>query len=365
MDWFHALAFIALSALLLALFARSYAPSAWEQCTSRVRAGTAQCCSLASRAAAALLAACTSWCPCLAQVQTVCAEAVHSCRRTLATLRAAAAAVLPAWLMVHLVPAGHRPRGESTDGARQPLLGDVELGMGLGDGGRRQVVQGSDEEGNSPLAHPRSPQTSHGEKEPGAAGGSGHGQATVGAAGRSPQRLLTAQLKAPPEAPLVLTPDFVDFLLPHLPRRCHTPRWRLAFHTHVHGYNLSTLYRRCKGVRDCLLVVLSSSGAAAAAFTCRPWVVQRHFFGTGESAVFSLQPQQEHYGWSGQNKLFQLAQPASLAVGGGGAGFGLCLEGDLQAGTSSPCKTFSNPASLLQTERFDIVAVEVWATSAA
>jgi hypothetical protein len=105
---------------------------------------------------------------------------------------------------------------------------------------------------------------------------------------------------------------------------------------------------------------MSKQGHTMAAFTSRAWRLQRHFFGTGESTVFTLHPELAAYPWSQANKLFQLAKPQALALGGGDGGFALYLGDALQKGTSSACATFGNNGSLLGEEQFQVVCVELW-----
>jgi len=165
----------------------------------------------------------------------------------------------------------------------------------------------------------------------------------------------------PADLKLVLNAQSLKLILQHLPRRCQGSNWKCIFHTHADGYSLPTLYRKAARYPDTVLVVVGKSGHTVAAFASRPWRPQRHFFGTGETVLFALQPHAVEYKWTQNNKLFQLAKPSALALGGGGDGFALYLNDTLQKGSSGGCDTFGNASSLLGENQCEIICVELWA----
>jgi hypothetical protein len=65
------------------------------------------------------------------------------------------------------------------------------------------------------------------------------------------------------------------------------------------------------------------------------------------------------YKWSRRNKYFQFLAGEGLAMGGGGT-FAWFLDADLCYGASGLCDTFLSPP-LSTTERFTVIALEVWA----
>ena len=191
--------------------------------------------------------------------------------------------------------------------------------------------------------------------------GGGHSPvASSQGGGAGGNRLPTLQ-RYPADLKPVLSTASIRLIHKQLPRRCVGAAWKCVFHTHADGYSLPTLYRKAAPFADCVLVVVSKSGHTMAAFTCRPWRTQRHFFGTGETMLFELQPEQQVHKWTQHNKLFQLAKPQALALGGGGDGFALYLSDTLQKGTSAASATFGNPGSLLGDEQCEIICVELWA----
>ncbi|MPC97048.1 TLD domain-containing protein 2 [Portunus trituberculatus] len=87
--------------------------------------------------------------------------------------------------------------------------------------------------------------------------------------------------------------------------------------------------------------------------------VSELYYGTGESFLFSFQPEFQVFSWTGENTFFVKGNNESLIVGGGDGNFGLWLDGDLYQGRTQPCKTFNNP-QLTDSEDFIIKAVECW-----
>jgi TLD len=67
------------------------------------------------------------------------------------------------------------------------------------------------------------------------------------------------------------------------------------------------------------------------------------------------------YPWTGLNRDFQYCDPGRklIGFGGGGARFGLCIEGDFRTGSTGPCETFGNE-KLGSDENFRVADIEVW-----
>ena len=99
-------------------------------------------------------------------------------------------------------------------------------------------------------------------------------------------------------------------------------------------------------------------------FCAYPWPPR--YYGTGETWIFSFHnlPPEEIaiYRWTRANELFVISSPDQLAFGGGG-GFGMSLDGDLDNGVSNSCATFGN-RRLSSTEFFKTLNVELFALTA-
>ena len=128
-----------------------------------------------------------------------------------------------------------------------------------------------------------------------------------------------------------------------LPRSVSTMSYRKLFATRRDGFSLSHLLRLCEGVHPVLIVVKSRAGNTFGAFvTAELAKTGDKYVGTGESFVFTLDPEPARYGWSKRNVYFLAVGPRSLVVGGGGVGAALELDDELCLGASFRSATFEN-----------------------
>ncbi|KAM4736166.1 oxidation resistance protein 1a isoform 4-T4 [Anableps anableps] len=165
-------------------------------------------------------------------------------------------------------------------------------------------------------------------------------------------------LKEPSE---LLEADQIEKLAKNLPPRTIGYPWTLAFGTSKHGMSIKTLYRAMQGQdTPVLLVIKDSDGQVFGALASEPFKVSDGFYGTGETFLFTFNPEFEVYKWTGDNMFFIKGDMDSLAFGGGSGEFGLWLDGDLYHGRSHSCKTFGNPM-LSKKEDFYVQDIEVWA----
>jgi hypothetical protein len=136
--------------------------------------------------------------------------------------------------------------------------------------------------------------------------------------------------------------------------------WERVFSTETHGLNIDRFYLAAHSHRATLLVIQDVQGDIFGAFnteTWKPHYGELEYFGSGQSFLFTFarKQQQQHghnnhnnipeieaYMWTGANSYFMLATDESIAVGGGGKGFGLFIDGDFKAGTTARCTTFGN-----------------------
>ncbi|XP_015238834.1 PREDICTED: oxidation resistance protein 1 isoform X2 [Cyprinodon variegatus] len=165
-------------------------------------------------------------------------------------------------------------------------------------------------------------------------------------------------LKEPSE---LLEADQIEKLARNLPPRTIGYPWTLAFGTSKHGMSIKTLYRAMQGQdTPVLLVIKDSDGQVFGALASEPFKVSEGFYGTGETFLFTFNPDFQVYKWTGDNMFFIKGDMDSLAFGGGSGEFGLWLDGDLYHGRSHSCKTFGNPM-LSKKEDFFVQDIEVWA----
>ncbi|KAM9723625.1 oxidation resistance protein 1a isoform 3-T3 [Menidia menidia] len=159
----------------------------------------------------------------------------------------------------------------------------------------------------------------------------------------------------------LLEADQIEKLARNLPPRTIGYPWTLAFGTAKHGMSIKTLYRAMQGQdTPVLLVIKDSDGQVFGALASEPFKVSDGFYGTGETFLFTFNPEFQVYKWTGDNMFFIKGDMDSLAFGGGSGEFGLWLDGDLYHGRSHSCKTFGNPM-LSKKEDFFVQDIEIWA----
>ncbi|KAM3873673.1 oxidation resistance protein 1a isoform 2-T2 [Diretmus argenteus] len=158
----------------------------------------------------------------------------------------------------------------------------------------------------------------------------------------------------------LLEADQIEKLARNLPPRTIGYPWTLAFGTGKHGMSIKTLYRNMQGQdTPVLMVIKDSDGQVFGALASEPFKVSDGFYGTGETFLFTFNPEFEVYKWTGDNMFFIKGDMDSLAFGGGSGEFGLWLDGDLYHGRSHSCKTFGNPM-LSKKEDFYVQDIEIW-----
>ncbi|XP_066532248.1 nuclear receptor coactivator 7 isoform X2 [Hoplias malabaricus] len=166
--------------------------------------------------------------------------------------------------------------------------------------------------------------------------------------------------------PILLDPSklledtHIEKLAARLPARVQGYPWRLAYSTVVHGTSLKTLYRNLGNV-DCpvLLVIKDMDNQVFGAFSTHPFRVSEHYYGTGETFLYTFSPEIKVFRWTGENSYFVKGNLDSLQIGGGGGHLALWLDADLYHGTTSKCCTFNNQL-LSSQEDFTVQNLEVW-----
>uniref|UniRef100_A0A671KPU2 Nuclear receptor coactivator 7-like n=1 Tax=Sinocyclocheilus anshuiensis TaxID=1608454 RepID=A0A671KPU2_9TELE len=159
----------------------------------------------------------------------------------------------------------------------------------------------------------------------------------------------------------LLEDTHIEKLSTRLPARVQGYPWRLVYSTVVHGTSLKTLYRNLMEL-DCpvLMVIKDMDNQIFGAFSTHPFRLSEHYYGTGETFLYSFCPEIKVYRWKGENSYFVKGNTDSLQIGGGGGHLGLWLDADLYHGTTSKCSTFNN-LPLSSKQDFTIQNLEVWA----
>lgn len=142
--------------------------------------------------------------------------------------------------------------------------------------------------------------------------------------------------------------------------------WTLRYSLSRDGACLTTLLRlSCQVDRhgrpahtSSVIVIKDSIGHIFGAYIGHALENKQTYYGTAETFLFSLHPTQGVYPATSVNNLFVLSNSHELALGGGG-GFGLHLDDQMENATSAACDTFRNP-QLASTEFFTCQNVEVF-----
>ncbi|KAM9355735.1 LOW QUALITY PROTEIN: nuclear receptor coactivator 7 [Pholidichthys leucotaenia] len=158
----------------------------------------------------------------------------------------------------------------------------------------------------------------------------------------------------------LLQDTHIEKLACRLPARVQGYLWRLAYSTEKHGTSLKTLYRSLADVDSpVLLVIKDMDHQIFGAFSTHPFRVSEHYYGTGETFLYSFCPEIKVYRWAGENSYFVKGNIDSLQMGGGGGQLGLWLDAELYRGTTTKCTTFNNQP-LTSQQDFNIHSLEVW-----
>uniref|UniRef100_G1RUZ0 Nuclear receptor coactivator 7 n=1 Tax=Nomascus leucogenys TaxID=61853 RepID=G1RUZ0_NOMLE len=153
----------------------------------------------------------------------------------------------------------------------------------------------------------------------------------------------------------------IEQLARRLPARVQGYPWRLAYSTLEHGTSLKTLYRKSASLDSpVLLVIKDMDNQIFGAYATHPFRFSDHYYGTGETFLYTFSPHFKVFKWSGENSYFINGDISSLELGGGGGRFGLWLDADLYHGRSNSCSTFNNDI-LSKKEDFIVQDLEVWA----
>ncbi|XP_050351777.1 oxidation resistance protein 1 isoform X3 [Nymphalis io] len=193
----------------------------------------------------------------------------------------------------------------------------------------------------------------------------------------------------------IFTMEHREKLCSVLPARAQGYMWSLAFSTSQHGFSLASMYRKMQRVDSpVLLVIQDTDNNVFGALTSCAFRPSEHFYGTGESLLFSFQRVEEsrrsqpspddgqkedkddikdnkddetelaktkfkYWGWTGDNMYFIRGSNDNISIGAGDGKFGLWLDGDLYLGRTQRCTTYGNDP-LTTREDFVVKIMECW-----
>lgn len=157
-----------------------------------------------------------------------------------------------------------------------------------------------------------------------------------------------------------------------LPNVLQGMAWKRLYSLSRDGDSFQTFLRNVKYHSNTLIVVRTTKdnifgGLADSEWGQRKTTTQKNYFGTGRSFLFSVsQDANSHchlntYRWAGNNNYNQIcdASEERIAMGGGGVGFGLCLQNNFARGSTEHCATFCNDP-LVPDGYFEVLQLEVY-----
>ncbi|XP_071142987.1 oxidation resistance protein 1-like isoform X1 [Mytilus edulis] len=155
--------------------------------------------------------------------------------------------------------------------------------------------------------------------------------------------------------------DFhLEMLNSVMPPRTVGYPWSLIYSTEKHGFSLKTMYRHMHDIdTPILLVVKDTAENVFGAMTSCEMKVSDHFYGTGESFLYSFYPEFKVFRWTGENNFFMKGNQESLSIGAGQGQFGLWFDGDIYHGRTNRCETYDNDI-LTISEDFVVSCFEAW-----
>eukprot|EP00598_Pedospumella_elongata_P010053 CAMPEP_0185014934 /NCGR_PEP_ID=MMETSP1098-20130426/99573_1 /TAXON_ID=89044 /ORGANISM="Spumella elongata, Strain CCAP 955/1" /LENGTH=242 /DNA_ID=CAMNT_0027544041 /DNA_START=1297 /DNA_END=2022 /DNA_ORIENTATION=+ len=165
----------------------------------------------------------------------------------------------------------------------------------------------------------------------------------------------------------IVTSTQMNTIASFLPPTHAAKNWVLTYSLRQHGASLTTLLaQNAKKTRSgqrmlvpCVILIEDSWGYVFGGFIAPLMQNKQGYYGNGESFVFSVVPTPRVHKWTGKNELFVLSNPHCFAMGGGGEGYAIQLDDELDTGVSNKSDTFNNNV-LSSSEFFKCLNVEVW-----
>lgn len=147
-----------------------------------------------------------------------------------------------------------------------------------------------------------------------------------------------------------------------LPARFSILAPTLLFTTATDGFSLENMMRHVEGNSPLIVVVETTEHHVFGCFVPgQLYTSGEHFYGTGEAFLFTFAPKPTVYEWrKGRNQFFFMVHNKTIAIGGGGEGPGLWIDGELYNGQSHRSATFCNAPLNNGESDFVVLALEVF-----
>jgi len=157
-----------------------------------------------------------------------------------------------------------------------------------------------------------------------------------------------------------LTEEEIQKIREALPERHYWDTWNLAYSTAKHGISMNTFHTKVKEKAPMILLVEDDKKYVFGGYVADNWQMNKKgHYGSGESFLFKVRPEFKIFKWANKNNYFMLNDKDFIALGGGGAGFGLWLDSEFDHGSSVSCDTFLNEPLASEVD-FKAVMFEAW-----
>ena len=95
--------------------------------------------------------------------------------------------------------------------------------------------------------------------------------------------------------------------------------WEVIFGINEDGTSIHTFYYNVKKYNPTIILIKDNKGNVFGGFASEQWKQSKHFYGTGESFLFSFKKNGELsvYRWTAANDLIMHSDGDKLAIGGG------------------------------------------------
>lgn len=198
--------------------------------------------------------------------------------------------------------------------------------------------------------------------------------------------------------------ELLDDLWQYIPEGAAVKTVSVVFNSNIDGTSLQTFFSRVDPYEETIIIIRTTKNEVFGCYCSSSWSLRKtqaqnaanksHYFGNGETFLFTLQPKLSVYLWVGKTdsenliqnisnnhisnhqpqqlnshtqpngyistQLFMSATSQELIVGSGNGSFGLWLDADLTRGKTDHCKTFNNQP-LCEDKDFTCKDVEVLA----
>lgn len=96
--------------------------------------------------------------------------------------------------------------------------------------------------------------------------------------------------------------------------------WKLLYSVNIDGVSFHTFYANTKDRDNTVIIIKDEKGKVFGAYCCEAWRKSLHFYGLGESFVYSFDKTTkriEVYRYTGANEKIQFSDERCLLIGGG------------------------------------------------